>query len=45
MTYRKSDCLPVVLVMEEFSGTVNTYTMSDIVTRKPSDTVFEIPKR
>lgn len=45
VTYRKSDCLPVVLVMEEFSGTVNTYTMSDIVTRKPADTVFEIPKR
>ena len=45
VTYRKSDCLPVVLVMEEFSGTVNTYTMSDIVTRKPADSIFEIPKR
>ena len=45
VTYRKSDCLPVVLVMEEFSGTVNTYTLSDIITRTPSDTVFEIPKR
>ncbi|MBR6001522.1 MAG: outer membrane lipoprotein carrier protein LolA [Bacteroidales bacterium] len=45
VTFRKSDCLPVVMVMEEFSGTVNTYTMSDIITRKPADSVFDIPKK
>ena len=45
VTFRKSDCLPVVMVMEEFSGTVNTYTMSDIITKKPADSVFDIPKK
>lgn len=45
VTFRKSDCLPVVLVMEDFGGTVNTYTMSDIITKKPADSVFDIPKK
>lgn len=45
VTFRKNDCLPVVLVMEDFGGTVNTYTMSDIITKKPADSVFDIPKK
>jgi len=31
ITYRKSDNLPVEMVMEEFNGTVTTYKMSNIV--------------
>ena len=31
ITYRKSDNMPVVLVFEEFNGTVTTYKMSNIV--------------
>ena len=31
ITYRKSDNLPVELVLEEFNGTVTTYKMSNIV--------------
>lgn len=45
VTFRKSDCLPVVMVMEDFSGMINTYTMSDIITKKPADSVFDIPKK
>ena len=31
ITYRKSDNLPVEMVMEDFNGTVTTYKMSNIV--------------
>ena len=31
ITYRKSDNLPVELILEEFNGTVTTYKMSNIV--------------
>lgn len=31
ITYRKSDNLPVEMVMEEFNGTVTTYKLSNIV--------------
>ena len=31
ITYRKSDNLPVEMVMEEFNGTVTTYKMTNIV--------------
>lgn len=31
ITYRKSDNLPVEMVLEEFNGTVNTYKMTNIV--------------
>jgi len=41
LTYRKSDCVLTKMVMEEFSGVVNTYVMTDMVKDKAlKDEVF-----
>ncbi|MBQ9892323.1 MAG: outer membrane lipoprotein carrier protein LolA [Bacteroidales bacterium] len=45
VTYRKSDCLPVAMTMEDVSGIVNVYRMSDIITKPADEIVYRIPER